>query len=483
MGLMPKKFKHNLDALVRQKLIQTSIYPSLMPQLMLNVLLPKKSVAAALPNLWLSNLKAEGIHIAKLKSFHLMFLEQIYGIFRGIRCFVSLTTRTTSLEKSYENKYIVFNDLPENAFPNTQKDANKHAGFLNWYLQQNLLNKTQNFIWIVSQNAGEIDLGVGVNISKKPFPKLEGIQSKIEFFIRSVIIIFTVFFRLVFGSWWAPIIFDELITLAYFQSLGKSKYATKYLFNNSQFHLRPLWTYLAEASGSQIIMAYYSNNVEPYEYKDGRERPVYPGYKTQNWPEYLVWSKKQENFFREQNQRIKSKFHLVGPIPFIDKPISIPKLPRNSIAVFDITTQNAAELARLGLYADYFSVSNLTGFLESIYKAIYRNNCIMVLKHKRTINNGLIDPIYLKLIDNLSELDNVINVDPDISAERIVCKTMGSISLPFTSTALITASIGKPSIYFDPTGALKTNETSQDNIPIIDNTKSLDNWISMVQLR
>ena len=277
-GLLPNEFSQFIEILVRQKLIETSLFPSLMPQLMLNVLLPRKSVVVALPNVWLNELKTKGLKVSRLSSLYLMLLEQIFGVTKGFRCFLSLLVKTTPIKKSFEQTYMVFNNLPNHAFPTSLSAVDEHQGFVNWYLQHNFTNESGKFLWIVNTESEKIDLGPNSNITSKPFPMLNNTLAKLNFVGRTIIIIFTTLFRFLFGAWWIPLILDELITFAYFQALGRSKYAAQYVFNNSEFHFRPLWTYLAEKSGSRIIMAYYSSNVVPFEYINYGMLPPHPGY-------------------------------------------------------------------------------------------------------------------------------------------------------------------------------------------------------------
>jgi polysaccharide biosynthesis PFTS motif protein len=212
-------------------------------------------------------------------------------------------------------------------------------------------------------------------------------------------------------------------------------------------------------------------------------RPTYPGYKTQNWPEYLVWSQNQMDFLREQNKSVSPKFEVVGPIPFVDSDILLPNLPKNSIAVFDIPPQNIARLSKVGLYADYFSASNIVCFLENIHDSIKNNECCMVLKQKRFILPEGMDPIYMETIQKLSQSDNVVIIDPDIAAARLIDQVIGSISLPYTSTGLIAKSKKQPSIYFDPLGTLDPNRDFNDGVPLINDTNSLNNWIKVLHVK
>jgi hypothetical protein len=50
--------------------------------------------------------------------------------------------------------------------------------------------------------------------------------------------------------------------------------------------------------------------------------------------------------------------------------------------------------------------------------------------------------------------------------------------MPFTSTALIARNMGKPSIYYDPTGNLQKDDRAAHGIPIVSGVSELETWLS-----
>ena len=50
--------------------------------------------------------------------------------------------------------------------------------------------------------------------------------------------------------------------------------------------------------------------------------------------------------------------------------------------------------------------------------------------------------------------------------------------MPCTSTAIIAREMGKPSVYYDPTGLLLKNDPAAHGIPLLSNTAELDAWLS-----
>jgi polysaccharide biosynthesis PFTS motif protein len=101
----------------------------------------------------------------------------------------------------------------------------------------------------------------------------------------------------------------------------------------------------------------------------------------------------------------------------------------------------------------------------------------MLWKRKRNIGR-IAHPFYRHLADQLANNSHVMLVDPEISAIRVVESSVAVISMPFTSTALIAKEMGKPSIYYDPTGLLQKDDRAAHGIPILSTRDELDEWLS-----
>jgi polysaccharide biosynthesis PFTS motif protein len=49
--------------------------------------------------------------------------------------------------------------------------------------------------------------------------------------------------------------------------------------------------------------------------------------------------------------------------------------------------------------------------------------------------------------------------------------------MPFTSTAIIAANLGKPTIFYDPTNKIDNNDRAAHGIRVISDKVELENWI------
>jgi polysaccharide biosynthesis PFTS motif protein len=68
-------------------------------------------------------------------------------------------------------------------------------------------------------------------------------------------------------------------------------------------------------------------------------------------------------------------------------------------------------------------------------------------------------------------------VNPTVAARRVVRRADAVISIPYTSTALIGAAEGKPSIYYDPTGCLPEYSDLGHGVRVIGTKDHLREWV------
>ena len=131
----------------------------------------------------------------------------------------------------------------------------------------------------------------------------------------------------------------------------------------------------------------------------------------------------------------------------------------------------------LGADIEYYTPSTANQFLSDIYEALRECGSTLALKRKREIGR-LAHPKYRQLIGKFDRLPNFIAVDLDMSAFRLIEDCVAVISMPFTSTALIARELGKPSVFYDPTGQLQGDDRAAHGIPIILGVEQLKAWFS-----
>jgi hypothetical protein len=121
--------------------------------------------------------------------------------------------------------------------------------------------------------------------------------------------------------------------------------------------------------------------------------------------------------------------------------------------------------------------SGYTGF--TTVTQLSEVNLTMALKRKRNIGK-FSHPSYQNFLNILRGKKEFIEIDCDIAAIDLINKCKGVVSMPFSSTALIARELGKPSVYYDPTGYLTKSDLAAHGITVLSSYQELRCWVSEV---
>jgi polysaccharide biosynthesis PFTS motif protein len=269
---------------------------------------------------------------------------------------------------------------------------------------------------------------------------------------------------------------SESLKLTRVRLAKRGQLAKDYLFHNSGPFYRPLWTYEAEKEGARILFYFYSTNSESP--KMGKSCPVQYPWHLMSWPYYLVWDKYQANFIKRV-ERHNSIIEEVGVIWFSSCAEELPIVEQKSITVFDVTPMRAGYYIALGAYAEFYVPIVVNQFLNDIQEVLTQNNYTMVHKMKRTNVNT--HKKYSYNIKALRKKSNYQQVHPDLDATQLIQKSAATISMPFTSTALIARQEGKLSAYYDPSGMIQKDGKEAHDIPVLSGIKELKEWVRSIR--
>ena len=467
------------EIIVRQYLLARLGGNSLNRALLLAIGKEHGRVIYPLPKEWRDVLKQYGFDVANLRSALLwqfyFFARLIYGVVLiGRIVFDGIVSRKSQDFK--QKRYAYFADLGLGNLPRTVSDGLSYD-VVSWYLQWAGKTVDIEAIHHSVTHASPIRVGdVPVVPQRLALPALDGCKSIIKYAIWGLGASFIAALDCLRGRWWHALLLNQVALAAQVRYLPVDCLAREYLFHNSEWMYRPLWTHEVEQLGSKITFYFYSTNCEGgYKKPDGYP-PLYYGYKSMSWPHYLVWDKYQADFVKRA-VGFKSDVNIVGPIWFQSSAVKILKMTDLSIAVFDITPLRAS------VYCEYCEDSEIlvpeviNPFLEHISSAILKINVLMLWKRKRNIGNRA-HPLYRKLANGLAECSHIILIDPEISAICIIESSVAVISMPFTSTAIIAREMGKPSIYYDPSGLFQKDDRGAHGIPIVSTRDELEAWVS-----
>ena len=442
-----------------------------------------KAVVCPLPSECLKIVEKHGFKVGKIRSalvwYGYMTLYFAYGVLSIGK--IACQGIKEIIFPSYPvlGNFVFLEGLSAKNLPQPNKDGVSHD-IVSWYRQWpgriGELDTICHSVKGVTQSAVH-----GIHLISVPsaIPPLTHLSVLLRYVGWGGVAIVRAAFDLIRGRWWHALMLHESSKAALLRMHEPSQFALDYLFQNSDWIYRPLWTYEAKEQGSRVTFYFYSTNCEGFKWA-GREGDradrAYLGYKSMNWPYYLVWDEYQADFIHRvagSNANVR----VVGSIWFSTSASEIPALPPRAIAVFDIQPVRDAYYNTLGIDFDYYTPEVVCKFLSDSYKAVEGGGCKLVLKRKREIGK-LAHPLYRNRIKELERLASFVEVEGDSHASQIIEHSIAVISMPFTSTALIAKEMGKPSIYYDPTGRLQRDDRAAHGIPILSGIEELEEWIS-----
>jgi len=442
---------------------------------------PGTAVVHPMPREWREVLRKHGFNVSELSSEFIwkayVFMFFIYGVKSLIKQnLLNIKAFFTKYNYNELGNYVYFDGLIKGALPLSNEDEQSYD-IMSWYYQwPGRSNKLDSLCHNV-KGVNQTTLG-SLKVVSIPsvIPPLTKVISLLSYFRWSFSASLYAFYHIFTGRWWNAVMLKEASLSAAVRMQKPRNLARDYLFHNSGWIYRPLWTYEAYKLGSKITFYFYSTNCESFKRPDGYPNHTY-GWQIMNWPRYLVWDDYQAKFVRSAVGE-QTNISVVGPIWFQSSSIKMPEIDKNGIAVFDVTSHRQSRYCTLGADLEYYIPNVSKSFLDDIATSAKQQNAIVLWKRKRNIGT-MTHPYYRYFADKYSERDEVVLIEPDISALRVIESSCVVISMPFTSTALIARRLGKPSIYYDPTGQVQRNDRAAHGIPVLSTTDELDKWLSL----
>lgn len=277
------------------------------------------------------------------------------------------------------------------------------------------------------------------------------------------------------GRWWHALLLAEAGKAKAVELAPQAALANDYLFHNSGWIYRPLWTYAAAARGARVLFYFYSTNCEVFQRRSGYP-PQTGSWSLCNWPTYLVWDEPQRDFI--ERNIAGSNIQVVGPIWFSDGAARIGDLAsgRPRVAVFDVQPVRDSVYQSLALGLEYYVPEVAGAFANDVAAAAAGAEAVLLWKRKREIGK-VGHPRYGAALDRLVKAGKLCELDPALAAQHVIEAADVVISMPFTSTALIARSMGKPSCYYDPLARLQPGDRAAHGIAIIQSRSGLESWI------
>jgi polysaccharide biosynthesis PFTS motif protein len=476
------KGKNQAELVCRQYLLSRIAGINLNRALLSAVGKPGAPLVYFLPPEWRKIIQGRGFKLAGFRSAILwnIFIctMLIYGLFRMVEViFKGIKATFNPLRSVYQlGRHVYFEDLASGNLPQPAKDGSSHD-IITWYMQWP--NRTNDIDTLCHGVAGaensEIS-GVPVVQTSSPIPQLQSFKSLFQYVAWGIGAVLIAAWGILRGNWWHALMLNQAALATQVRLLRDGLVAKEYMFHNSDWIYRPLWTYEAEAKGAKLNFYFYSTNCELFQRSNDPADLNY-GWQANNWPQFLVWDDYQVDFIqRAVGETSNIEIQQVGPIWFNTSAKEMPKLNGQCIAVFDVTPARASFYRILGLDFEYYTPEVCLSFLQDIQLISEKYCHTMLWKRKRDIGSRA-HPKYRNYTQKLLDFQNVVGVDPEISAMRVIEASSLVISMPFTSTALIARELDKPSCYYDPTGMVYKKDKAAHGIDILCGFEELASWV------
>ena len=432
---------------------------------------PLQKISYPLPYRWRVLLEKEGFLANTLENRFLWFIFQIKMYLKGLAIGIFQYKRIINKHKLPTKPFVYLDSLTKINLDNVYLKGNS---FLNWVIDRDKKNQFNSIYHSVKKT--------------KPFRLKNRSIEFIDSIIPSMnttkrIIHYTLWFsknaffyilkqqdRLLFREK----IYEKIVRISDVNQLPKQCY-----FHNSNHLFRPLWTYEAEKKGVEILFYFYSTNCFSFK-PDGEKYYQQNHWNISTWSNYLVWNKTQHDFI-EQQIAFKNKIEIVGIIPFRKATkFDLKFTNKKRLLVFDVQPMRSSYYQSLGLNYEYYVPENAISFLDDIDRLSIMFNLEIVFKRKRL--NPFVDKVYLKKLDQLSSSPRWLITNPENDAALLLEKSqpIASISVPYTSTAIITSSYGTPTIYYDNTRKLDVKFSANNGIVVLNDLKSLSEWFTLI---
>lgn len=430
-----------------------------------------------LPKEWRATISEHGFDVANIRSSLLwqlyIFGAWLYGVLQIAKVGFSGFKKLIQ-EPKKSKKYVYFANLSKGNLPHSIHGQTSYD-IVSWYLQWS--GRSQDFQEIhhsVSNVSNRVVDGVELIFQAQMLPALMGWRAVTKYAVWAIGACFIALLDCLRARWWHALLLNQSALSAQVRYLPESTLACEYLFHNSGWIYRPLWTYDAEKIGSKISFYFYSTNCESFKCRD-EYQPIPYGWKAMNWSRYIVWDEYQADFIKRSVGGIPN-IENVGPIWFQDANKELVASKGLKVAVFDITPHRNSFYCTLGLSTQIYTPKVVNQFLEDVVSSVEGEYSIL-WKRKRNVGASA-HPLYRAMTTKLDNLKSVVLVDSEISAVKVIEQSDIVISMPFTSTALLAKSMGKPSAYYDPKGVVQRDDRAAHGIDIIIGKAELADWLN-----
>lgn len=269
-----------------------------------------------------------------------------------------------------------------------------------------------------------------------------------------------VFFRSVASSYLNVLISTEIAYVPIVRWLDQKLLIEAVVITTSHFLSQALWMRALTNKRFSLHMIWYSQNIVPKVYRADTVRSDLPQLRHIRADTHWVWTPGFRDYLIQRV--LRSEVKVVGPILwYLQDSVMQTNIPSAQIVLFDIIPI-FEEKNPLGAVRNYYTLATIKSFVVDTLEicdelSLHTGRSIeVVVKQKRKLlKGGPQDTRYLSFLKDLVATRNNFNViSEDINLFKLLAKCEVSLSVPYTSTAYVSAALGRPAIYYDPTREL-----------------------------
>ena len=250
------------------------------------------------------------------------------------------------------------------------------------------------------------------------------------------------------------------------------------ILTNSSFTTQPLWI-RGKKRNFDTHMIWYSQNFIPKIYKGETKRCDLPTSLYMKVDVHWVWTEGFKKYLRSIGQ--KTKINVVGPLVwYLPEKKKLLKQQKFKILLFDITPWQDSHKPSVGAIHNYYTLELIKKFVLDVISICsklekdFDIDIFIDIKHKRAINLKLHDNYYIKFLDDLEVKYEKFKIENyKVNLFHLLSNCNLSISVPYTSTAYISAHLKKAAVYYDPFGKLIPSYEKSRFIKFVSNKRAL----------
>lgn len=436
-----------------------------------------KSLCYPLCPEWIEVIERNSIKVNKFLSFILWKVFLIYKLLKSTFFIIRIFIYNFRNNKDVPFSFFYFYDLNKTNIPN--QDLN-YSNFGIFEFVNKIEKANNKFFFHGIKNKSYVNSDISIQYLDFFFQPCGNLIYNLKIFYNYFFLFFLSLYG-IFFSWKYPFFINELIKLKIVQNIDTKNLPKKVFFNQSSHIYKPYWTYFTDKKDIDSIFYFYSTNIIEITNKKSVNITDFLGWNCISWNNFYFWDRYQKEYIHKFLPKFKYK--ITGPINFLPLLNVSPKVHlKDYICLFDIRPPRMSFYSYLGKPFEFYIHKNMKKFISDIYALACELNLNIIIKQKRKIlknEKNLEDKRYLNFINSISENNNIkiINDEDKINLYDLIKKSVLTISVPFTSTAVISKFLNKNCIFYDPTGEINFNQYANHGITTINSESSLREYL------